>query len=89
MGSSPIGLGRSTTKSAQIPGYRLQSNMTTKLNDLTPSFWQLLKSPAVSLTVFLRRSPDVFLASFPIPSVNLLVNSQRAPTTSSNPLLDA
>ncbi|RZS28712.1 hypothetical protein BHM03_00062351 [Ensete ventricosum] len=56
--------------------------MTTMLNDLTPAFRQPSKSPAISLTVFLQRSSDVFLASFPIPSANHLANSLRAPTAS-------
>ncbi|RRT46040.1 hypothetical protein B296_00044953 [Ensete ventricosum] len=56
-----------------------------KSYDLTPAIRQPPAFQAASLMVFLRRSPDVFLASFPIPSTNLLAKSLQAPTASSNP----
>ncbi|RWV76987.1 hypothetical protein BHE74_00029341 [Ensete ventricosum] len=76
-----------TIKSDSLLTYYLKITikLTTKLNDLTPAFRQPLESPAMSLTVFLQRSPSVFLVSFPISSANLLANSERAPTASSNP----
>ncbi|RWW30956.1 hypothetical protein BHE74_00052329 [Ensete ventricosum] len=53
-------------------------------HNLTLTFRQPSKSPVVSLTVFLRQSLGVFLTSFLIPSANLLANSRRAPSASSD-----
>ncbi|RRT43920.1 hypothetical protein B296_00029569 [Ensete ventricosum] len=64
------------------PGY---DSTTVAYQQFTHQNLRKSEYPAMSLTVFLQRSPGVFLASFPILLANLLVNSRRAPTALSNP----
>ncbi|RZR81425.1 hypothetical protein BHM03_00007642 [Ensete ventricosum] len=92
MGDSTVGLGGSIVESAQILRYRRFNYLawvaqlrTTTRNPRIFSGKSHDLPPAISL----QRSPGVFLASFSIPSTNLLADSQRAPTASSNPLLNA
>ncbi|RRT33955.1 hypothetical protein B296_00049632 [Ensete ventricosum] len=67
-------------------------NLPTESYWLSPEFYDPTSTNpvasgilAISSLVFFWRSPFMFPMSFPIPSVNLLANSRRDPTASSEP----
>ncbi|RRT44201.1 hypothetical protein B296_00029959 [Ensete ventricosum] len=65
--SSTVVRGCSTTENSKLL-VQIIIKHDHQVYDLTSAIWQPLAFPTMSVTVFLKQSPGMFLAIFPIPS---------------------